>query len=609
MKNFLSIVCIFSVVAALAQSPTRRCGTEMTESYRQHYYTKNMDYLYAPSSNRGGTLWVPIAYHIITRDDGSGGVSLRHIYDSHCELNEAFNQFGIGFFISVIDSIRSTSLYNNPNVSGWSTFSNYNIQNKCNVYISPDLDVCGFATYPNSAPKGGGIFINRSCYGAGTTTLHHEMGHFLDLPHTFEPTVPVEYVNGSNCATKGDRFCDTPADFIDYRAPCPYTGNETDPNGDFYKNVIDETLYMSYFYDQCTNRFSPMQQTEMIQTLNVERPELLNQTTPDLNPLPAPVFISPTNGDTTILAGSYTFRWKKVNGAVCYRFRLQLANSNLFIADTIVADTTFTFPNILPNKTYLYRVKAVSWGNTCGNYTPLQSASTSSLTINATVQSPSCGGDADGSITVTPINGVQPFSYQWSNGSTTSSTGNVPAGIYSLTITDAAGEVAVGSFTLKNPEPLVVSIQQVGFNLNAYTTGGTPPYSYSWNNGEIFSSNNNLTPGTYSVTVTDSKGCQAEQSYTIWPTDLPDFSLAGISIYPNPIHSGEVSYLQLTALERVNITLQIYDMRGAALAKELYSLPAGTHRIPLPVGNLPKGVYTLYISTSNTVSTWRITAM
>ncbi|MFB0926010.1 MAG: hypothetical protein QMB65_12145, partial [Vicingaceae bacterium] len=76
---------------------------------------------------------------------------------------------------------------------------------------------------------------------------------------------------------------------------------------------------------------------------------------------------------------------------------------------------------------------------------------------------PSCGGNSDGSITVTVIGGGTPtFSHNWSNGTpdpnTASSTiSNLSAGIYCDTITDAAGCDTVICFTLSEPDTVLTS--------------------------------------------------------------------------------------------------------------------------------------------------------
>jgi len=91
----------------------------------------------------------------------------------------------------------------------------------------------------------------------GGYTLAHEIGHFYGLPHTHEVFSGEELVDGSNCLTAGDGFCDTPADpdlsgFVS--RTCNYTGSFRDRNGDTY--MPDVSNIMSYSDPSCQNKFS-----------------------------------------------------------------------------------------------------------------------------------------------------------------------------------------------------------------------------------------------------------------------------------------------------------------------------------------------------------------
>jgi hypothetical protein len=605
MRYLLACLLAFTFFAVRAGGGG--CGTVMTEDYKQHYYSKDMSYLNEQGA-RAGIRWVPIVYHILTKDDGTGGIGLKPIFDSHCELNQAYNQFDIGFFIMAIDSIKDTDLYSDPYPSGWSTFSQLNEPNVCNVYISPDLDVCGFATYPGPS-SGGGIFLNKSCYGKGSTTLHHEMGHWLDLPHTFEETNPVEYINGSNCSSKGDRFCDTPADFVDYRASCPYNGLEADPNGDLYKDTIDETLYMSYFMDNCQNRFSPMQQAEMNHSLTNERPNILNHPTPDLSALPIATFVYPVNGDTTLLAGATTFSWNSIPGAAYYVFTLQSATSSVLFADTVVRDTFITVSNLSPSKGYKFKVKGLSYGNACSSFTPDQFITTSAIKAVFGVVSPSCPGQADAQIQITPNNGTGPYTVSWSTGHIGSNISNLTAGSYYITITDANGEVAIAEVQVKEPVMLDGTINKVGPNLTASATGGTPPYTYSWNNGETGAGNNGITFGTYTVTITDSRGCTTTKTFIFSTLADAQQVKADIQVFPNPANSGQ----QLQVLVNVSAATEggvfIRNLNGQTITQGRFNFVTGSNSLSFDLSNYTAGVYLLQFSNGGVVNTSRFSVV
>ncbi|MCW5907149.1 MAG: T9SS type A sorting domain-containing protein [Chitinophagales bacterium] len=594
MRYFLLLGIIGSSLLSVA-SGNGGCGTTMPEDFKQHYYSKDMSYLNEQGA-RAGIRWVPIVYHIITKDDGTGGISLKPIFDSHCELNQAYNQFDIGFFIEAIDSLRSSTLYSNKNPSGWSTFSQENVPNVCNVYISPDLNVCGFATYPGLS-SGGGVFLNKGCYGKGSTTLQHEMGHWLGLPHTFEQTNPVEYVNGSNCSTKGDRFCDTPADFVDYRASCPYNGLQADPNGDLYKDVIDETLYMSYFLDNCQNRFSPMQQAEMNNTLTFDRPTVLNHATPDLSPLPTTTFITPLDGDTTLMANSTLFKWRSIPGAKYYHFTLQSGTSTVVFVDSIISDTSIIVGSLSPNKSYKFRVKGLSFGNACSSFTPDQTIKTSNIKALITVLSPSCPGQSDAQISVAPNNGTPPYAINWSNGDTLNTVTNLASGAYSVTITDATGAVAIATIAVGEPQPLATSINKVGSNLTAFASGGTPPYSYMWSNGPVGPGNNGVGFGTYTVTITDSRGCEATETFVFSSLSNLTETVTSVKVYPNPASKNSDLRVELTANKAADAFVTILNVNGQVMQQKPLLMQVGNNFMTFNTATFPSGIYYLQVKT------------
>ncbi|MBL0051105.1 MAG: SprB repeat-containing protein [Bacteroidetes bacterium] len=134
-----------------------------------------------------------------------------------------------------------------------------------------------------------------------------------------------------------------------------------------------------------------------------------------------------------------------------------------------------------------------------------------------------CYGGNNGSASVTASGGTPPYTYMWSNGKTTSSNSNLSAGTYTATVTDANGCTATCSYTVTQPTLLVASCSGTNVTCKGASTGsaavvasgGTAPYTYLWSNGKTTASNNGLSAGTYTATVTDSKGCTAKCSYTV----------------------------------------------------------------------------------------------
>jgi len=92
---------------------------------------------------------------------------------------------------------------------------------------------------------------------------------------------------------------------------------------------------------------------------------------------------------------------------------------------------------------------------------------------------------------------------------------SLPAGLYTLTVTDENGCQQSENFEITQPEALEVSVQVTETDpevpsgtLTATPTGGTPPYDYEWSNGGLGQQIVNLPSGDYSLTVTDANDCQ-----------------------------------------------------------------------------------------------------
>src|SRR5262249_47724920 len=111
--------------------------------------------------------------------------------------------------------------------------------------------------------------------------------------------------------------------------------------------------------------------------------------------------------------------------------------------------------------------------------------------------------------------GTPPYKYLWSTGETSECITVAQAGPYSVTVTDSKGCQATSQGALAvnpNPTAAVPSLEVCAGSsaeLCANAASGTPPYKYLWSTGETSACITVTQAGPYSVTVTDSKGCQA----------------------------------------------------------------------------------------------------
>ncbi len=130
-----------------------------------------------------------------------------------------------------------------------------------------------------------------------------------------------------------------------------------------------------------------------------------------------------------------------------------------------------------------------------------------------------------------PFNSRLQYEYQWYNainnqplGTNSSVLSRIGAGAYYVSITDAIGTTILSApFELEEPDRLVVSFEtdyincgnEMDWTINALVEGGTPPYRYRWNTGESRQRLEGVLASTYSVFITDSRGCTTEGEVTV----------------------------------------------------------------------------------------------
>lgn len=179
-------------------------------------------------------------------------------------------------------------------------------------------------------------------------------------------------------------------------------------------------------------------------------------------------------------------------------------------------------------------------------------ASPAALSIIEVISPPSCVPGNDGSIDITVLGGTAPFTYAWSTGSTNEDLSSLNVGTYSVTVTDLNNCTISKTFNVINPlAPTLSAIVEAPScspgndgSIDIIVSGGTIPYSFIWNDGDINEDRLNLTAGTYSVTVTDANNCSAVKANIVVPQNNPP-SLSYIEKKPscNPGSDGEIDLI------------------------------------------------------------------
>ncbi|MDX2249613.1 MAG: T9SS type A sorting domain-containing protein [Bacteroidia bacterium] len=221
----------------------------------------------------------------------------------------------------------------------------------------------------------------------------------------------------------------------------------------------------------------------------------------------------------------------------------------------------------------------------------------------------SCFGGSDGAISINVSGGSPAYSFAWSNGSTNEDLTGIPAGTYTVTITDASGCNATYSTTITEPAEIIatavardVFIANDG-EIDLTVNGGTSPYSFLWDNGAGTGEDpDSLAAGTYTVVITDAKGCKDTLTVVVANRVGIEDDLLGslISVYPNP-NEGSFSVDAVNVKE--NILLEVLNTVGQRVYGQMISGGVITD-IHLPQQS--EGIYILRLTTESARTTRKL---
>ncbi len=211
-------------------------------------------------------------------------------------------------------------------------------------------------------------------------------------------------------------------------------------------------------------------------------------TTPAACPALGSVTATPAGG-----VAPYTYQWLDAGNTVVSTSNPANLPAGQYFIKITDANGCVSGSNVIPDSIFV------------GNTAPFN------FSITTTAANCTNGTATVGAITGS---GLAPYSYNWSNGATSSSINNLTMGVYTATVTDANGcsltriaEVLQSVQIGVNTTPTNSTCLQNNGAIMVFGSGGTPPYSYLYGNGVTTQSQSNLAPGYYPVTVTDANGC------------------------------------------------------------------------------------------------------
>ncbi|HRG87659.1 MAG TPA: T9SS type A sorting domain-containing protein, partial [Chitinophagales bacterium] len=226
--------------------------------------------------------------------------------------------------------------------------------------------------------------------------------------------------------------------------------------------------------------------------------------------------------------------------------------------------------------------------------------------LSPTINQVTCFGANDGSVCLNLVGGTVPFTYNWSPAITsTPCATNLAAGVYGVTVTDAAGCSVTAAFTIVEPTAIQLSdtvsnatcFGSSNGSIDVTVIGGTPVYSYTWSTFITTEDASNLPAGTYVITVTDANGCTASDAYTV--TEPTALQLSVTTINASCIYSADGA-IDLTVTD--GTAPYNYLWSDVSILEDLAGIPTGAFTVTVTDANLCTASISAQVNSVNSLA-------
>lgn len=182
--------------------------------------------------------------------------------------------------------------------------------------------------------------------------------------------------------------------------------------------------------------------------------------------------------------------------------------------------TLMNFDNLAPG-TYTVTVKD---GIGCTIVRPIIIEDSPYFTIDPEVKQMDCFGSNNASIKLNMTRGQGRVTVRWDHGAQVEDLYNLVAGEYGVTIASGNGCEVRREFTILQPSELVLESTVIdaldcddpqGGSISINVSGGKPPYTFNWSNGQKLQHLSGIGAGFYMLEVTDAAGCQVKKVYEV----------------------------------------------------------------------------------------------
>jgi hypothetical protein len=196
--------------------------------------------------------------------------------------------------------------------------------------------------------------------------------------------------------------------------------------------------------------------------------------------------------------------------------------------------------------------------------------------------------DSTGTASVSVISGVSPFAYYWTTGADSTNLSGLPAGSYTVTVTDNNGCLTTGVANVQNSSVnLVANVSDLACSNDNngsidLTIAGTGPYNILWSNGYSTEDITGLSEGTYDVTVEDANGCVSSETYAVTAPSSISTSLAVTNASCAGSDGAAVASISGGVVPYV---VEFFDDGNNSLGGTLVNVSSGSYSVVVADGN------------------------
>jgi len=344
--------------------------------------------------------------------------------------------------------------------------------------------------------------------------------------------------------------------------------------------------------------------------------------------------------------GSYTFYGEDVNGCVDTSDVIVVTSPSEFVAQNELvspscfgledgsitvevqggtAPITYVFEGDTAANAMLDMVGAGNYaievvdGNGCSFDASVDLAGPSAIVPDATVTDVLCSDSEDGVIAVSAAGGTGMgyiFAIDGGGFGPNGTFDDLAPGDYTITVQDDDACEGSASFTVASPDAIGITVEanegasETTSNgvIDITVTGGTAPYTFSWTGPNYDGTEEDatgLTPGDYTVSITDANGCEYSETITVVVNGIEEMiNLVNLVLFPNPTQG--IVDIRMSGLQGEDVTAILMDGLGREIAREDLGNLTGEKVHTMDLSSAESGVYLLRMQVADAAKVMRI---